>query len=767
LRSRLVPLSLAVALVAPVVVAATTEPASAAITLQWQHRTSGWDRSSSPTIADVNGDGTNDIVIGGEDGWLRVMHADGSNLTGWPQQTGTAIDSTPAVGDLFKNGQKEIVVGLGSTLVANQQGGVVIYNANGTRHCVFRTLDYQNIWTNHSGADGYADGVFSSPAIGDVNGDGYPDVVFGAFDLHVYAIDRNCHTILSDPIEDTDWSSPALYDINGDGRLDILIGGDQSAGGLVNWRGGEFHAIEWAAQGDPPTFAGYPPHPVSHGCQNCHEIWKRQIGDTIFSSPAVGDIDGDGRVEVVVGAGSYYGTTDGHRVWAWHADDGSALAGWPVLTAGSTMPAPALGDLNGDGIPEVAVGSADGWLRAYHGNGSLMWAKRLTHFVSPPSPGGPVSSPIIADMNGDGHNDVGAGNDFGFFVVDGRNGNQIAEVNEWLAHESAGAVGKFGANWQLIVDGFNTPAHINELESYSIPAPRATPPWPMFRREPLHHAGPVGKNLLPPGYCKRVASSSHPSSASAYGYWVSGVDGAVYALRGAPFRGNATGRAHGATVAIAATHTGNGYYLLDAGGNVFTFGDARSFGSMAGHRLNAPIIALAPTPSGRGYWLLARDGGVFGFGDAGFYGSTGNKKLNAPIISMAATASGRGYWLLASDGGVFSYGDAKFHGSTGNIKLAAPIISMAAAASGRGYWLIARDGGIFSFDVPFYGSVPGLGLCRAAAASGVQIRPTLTGAGYFVLARDGRVFSFGDALGGQSAPPLNLYNYATDLAVRR
>ena len=157
---------------------------------------------------------------------------------------------------------------------------------------------------------------------------------------------------------------------------------------------------------------------------------------------------------------------------------------------------------------------------------------------------------------------------------------------------------------------------------------------------------------------------------------------------------------------------------------------------------------------------------MFGFGDAGFYGSTGSMKLNAPIISMAATATGRGYWLLASDGGVFSYGDAKFHGSTGNIKLAQPVISMAAAASGKGYWLIARDGGIFSFDVPFYGSVPGIGLCRAAAAAGVQIRPTLTGKGYFVLATDGRVFPFGDALAGQSAPPLNIYNYATDLAVR-
>ncbi len=81
--------------------------------------------------------------------------------------------------------------------------------------------------------------MYSSPAIGDINGDGYPDVVFGGFDLHIHAIDRNCHQIMSDNIEDTTWSSPALYDINGDGRLDILIGGDQIGrrrDQLVGWR---------------------------------------------------------------------------------------------------------------------------------------------------------------------------------------------------------------------------------------------------------------------------------------------------------------------------------------------------------------------------------------------------------------------------------------------------------------------------------------------------------------------------------------------------
>ena len=74
---------------------------------------------------------------------------------------------------------------------------------------------------------------------------------------------------------------------------------------------------------------------------------------------------------------------------------------------------------------------------------------------------------------------------------------------------------------------------------------------------------------------------------------------------------------------------------------------------------------MAATPDGGGYWLVASDGGVFSYGDARFYGSAGGSPLNKPVVGMAATPDGGGYWLVASDGGVFSYGDAGFYGSAG------------------------------------------------------------------------------------------------------
>jgi hypothetical protein len=43
---------------------------------------------------------------------------------------------------------------------------------------------------------------------------------------------------------------------------------------------------------------------------------------------------------------------------------------------------------------------------------------------------------------------------------------------------------------------------------------------------------------------------------------------------------------------------------------------------------------MKTTPTGKGYWLIASYGGVFSFGDAKFYGSTGNIVLNKPIVGV-------------------------------------------------------------------------------------------------------------------------------------
>jgi len=193
------------------------------------------------------------------------------------------------------------------------------------------------------------------------------------------------------------------------------------------------------------------------------------------------------------------------------------------------------------------------------------------------------------------------------------------------------------------------------------------------------------------------------------GYWVVATTGGIFSFGDARFFGSTGALAFNRPiVGMAATADGGGYWLVAADGGIFSFGDARFSGSTRALALNRPIVGMAATPDAGGYWLVAADGGIFSFGDARFFGSTGALTLNRPIVGMAATADGGGYWLVAADGGIFNFGDARFSGSTGAVALNRPIVGMAATADGGGYWLVADDGGIFNFgDARFSGSAAG------------------------------------------------------------
>jgi len=151
---------------------------------------------------------------------------------------------------------------------------------------------------------------------------------------------------------------------------------------------------------------------------------------------------------------------------------------------------------------------------------------------------------------------------------------------------------------------------------------------------------------------------------------------------------------NGEIVDIAATNSGNGYWLVGSDGGVFTYGDAPFFGSMGGKPLNKPVVAMAPTASGNGYWLVAADGGVFAFGDA--VAPSNNPlpatKLNQPVVEATRT-SGNGLALVAGDGGVFTLGGARFLGSMGGKPLNKPMVDIAATPSGNGYWAHRRRWG--------------------------------------------------------------------------
>jgi len=116
--------------------------------------------------------------------------------------------------------------------------------------------------------------------------------------------------------------------------------------------------------------------------------WPRSVGATVYSPPAVADLDKDGLKEIVLGS------FDG-QLYAWRAN-GTLLPGWPVYFGGRTTSKPAVCDVDMDGNLDVVVGSQDGAVHVFGNDGGPLpgW---------PQATGGAVAaSPLLADIDDDG-----------------------------------------------------------------------------------------------------------------------------------------------------------------------------------------------------------------------------------------------------------------------------------------------------------------------------------------------------------------------------
>ncbi|HLI15918.1 MAG TPA: hypothetical protein VKV23_07700 [Acidimicrobiales bacterium] len=459
---------------------------------------------SSPTVATL--DGVEAVVFGTESGYLYAVDAaTGQSLPGWPVAVSlgpgvpTAIESSPTVAYLDGPSKPPtIIVGAGSTYVAHQQGGLMAFRENGSVRFVFHTLDVFNEWDGSStpGPTGYDNAVFSTPAVGDITGNGQQDIVFGSWDHRLYALTPSGRLVHGFPIdtEDTIWSSPALFHVRGRGRAeDIFIGGDASGhdgcyGGFVS---------DYTYRRGAPRL-----------------VWQHCENQTIWSSPAVGVINATGRPAVVVGTG--FGEpppyrSASYRLFAFYADNGRRVPGWPVRTLGPSFGSPAIGTLPGSNLPSVVdtswcvrcdrsrPGASE--VYAWSGSGTLEWSQTLE---------GPndFSSPVLADLTGTGVNDVLVGSSAGLYALDGATGAFLFGTSETAAintcsMQNAVAVADVpgsgpGAGWHLF-EACGGPKELiatGRLFSYPLPAaPASPPPWPMWRADPTHDG--VAASTLP------------------------------------------------------------------------------------------------------------------------------------------------------------------------------------------------------------------------------------------------------------------------------
>ena len=204
--------------------------------------------------------------------------------------------------------------------------------------------------------------------------------------------------------------------------------------------------------------------------------------DVIMSSPAIARHRRRRRKEAVVGGGNVWNHPDGNKICL-HSDDGSPVAGWPQATGASTSASPAVGDVDGDGRPEVIAGSRDGAVYAWRGNGALMWRAALTFRGAA---GGPVEAgPVIADADGNGTQDVIVGNNAQLYGLDGRTGGQVRDFDEGWSYGASAAVATSARPGAAHRAAFDTPHNIWHL--YALRCPGVAPAWRCSPRR-LHTA---------------------------------------------------------------------------------------------------------------------------------------------------------------------------------------------------------------------------------------------------------------------------------------
>ncbi len=193
-------------------------------------------------------------------------------------------------------------------------------------------------------------------------------------------------------------------DLNQDGNVDLLIGERKPDSGFrIEWGDGKGH---WRLQ----TVPG---------------VTGADMSPRAF---AVADMDGDGKLEVLVGG---QGDQKGLQIWKADTKGKYYLESSPTKTG--DFRAVATADLNGDGWPDI-VGvrddsQRDGGIFVWLNNGHGGWIPYIGPMVE-----GIYTGVVIADVNGDGHPDIIASRRGGYGAQGLADGfwHQVGGVQIWL-----------------------------------------------------------------------------------------------------------------------------------------------------------------------------------------------------------------------------------------------------------------------------------------------------------------------------------------------